>query len=135
MNGTFQVGRCYSLYRELTVITDEQIQKAVEILVRESNPLKVILFGSYGRGDARPDSDVDFLVIERDLPNKNAEIVRLDGALSPLRLVSDVKVVSEAYATSSWADFPGTYLYDALREGKVMYAVDGTGDPTPAQGA
>lgn len=28
----------------------------------------VVFFGSYGRGTARPDSDVDFLLIVKDLP-------------------------------------------------------------------
>ena len=31
---------------------------------RQSVPSKIILFGSYARGDARHDSDVDFLVVE-----------------------------------------------------------------------
>jgi predicted nucleotidyltransferase len=114
------------------VITEEQIQLAVDILVREARPLKVILFGSYARGDARDDSDVDFLVIEREVPGKNAEMVRLDKALSPMRLNADVLVASEAHVSSSWGGFPGTYLYDALREGKVMYAVDGAGEAVAA---
>lgn len=109
------------------MVTQEQIRQAVDILVREAKPLKVILFGSYARGDAHEDSDVDLLVIERDFPDKNAEMVRLQMALRPLHLNADVLVAREEYTLSSWADFPGTYLYHALREGKVMYAVDGTG--------
>ena len=114
------------------MVSEETIRKAVEILVREAKPTKVILFGSYARGDAGPDSDVDFLVIEKEVPSKHEEMVRLDLALSPLRIPSDVLVASEEHVASSWADFPGTYLYDALREGKIMYAVDGTGALAPA---
>jgi len=38
---------------------------------------KVILFGSYARGDATEDSDVDFLVVEKDVPSNVTEVVRL----------------------------------------------------------
>jgi predicted nucleotidyltransferase len=105
------------------MISEEQIKEAVAILVREAKPRKVILFGSYARGDARPDSDLDLLVIEERADNKRAEMARLRRALSPLRIPVDVLVISEAQVSSSWADFPGSFLYDALREGKTLHAV------------
>ena len=106
------------------MISDSDIQEAVDILVREARPLKVILFGSHQRGEARKDSDVDLLVIERHLKSRRKEMVRLRKALSPLRIPVDVRVTSEDHVRSSWADFPGSYLYDALREGKVLYDVE-----------
>jgi predicted nucleotidyltransferase len=48
-------------------------------------PARVLLFGSHARGDASPDSDLDFLVIERDVPNRHAEMVRLTRELAELR--------------------------------------------------
>ncbi len=114
------------------MISQEQIEKAVGILVAEAQPEKIILFGSYARGDARPDSDLDFLVIEKQVTNKAAEMARLRRALSPLRIPVDVVVASIDHVTSSWADFPGTYLFDALREGKVLYGMDRTIEPAAA---
>ncbi|MFZ4703922.1 MAG: nucleotidyltransferase domain-containing protein [Candidatus Methylumidiphilus sp.] len=38
----------------------------VDIIVREADPEQIILFGSRARGDARPDSDVDLLIIESE---------------------------------------------------------------------
>jgi predicted nucleotidyltransferase len=49
------------------MISSEQIQQAVERLVAAANPSKVILFGSYARGDATEDSDLDLMVIEQEV--------------------------------------------------------------------
>ncbi len=40
-----------------------EIEKIKEIIVKEYKPEKIILFGSYARGDAKPDSDIDILVL------------------------------------------------------------------------
>ncbi|HEX4115211.1 MAG TPA: nucleotidyltransferase domain-containing protein [Solirubrobacteraceae bacterium] len=80
---------------------------------------KVILFGSHSRSNARADSDFDFLVIEPSVVGKAKEMVRLRGVLDPLRVAADVVVVSQDYA-EEWGDVPGTMLYDALTEGRVL---------------
>ncbi|MCX7792280.1 MAG: nucleotidyltransferase domain-containing protein [Chloroflexaceae bacterium] len=50
-------------------MTDELLREIVERIRATGNPLKIVLFGSHARGDARPDSDFDILVIEEsDLP-------------------------------------------------------------------
>ncbi len=52
----------------------EAIEFAVQRLVIAAHaPLKVILFGSYARGDADAGSDVDLLVVEREIltPQRN----------------------------------------------------------------
>lgn len=109
------------------MVTRDKITAATKILVEAAKPERVILFGSYARGTERPDSDVDLLVIEREIPDRIAEIARLRRLLSPLRIPVDVLVATTDQVRSSWADFPGSYLYDALREGKVLYDVDRPG--------
>jgi uncharacterized protein len=104
------------------MISTEQIQQAVARLVAASNPLKVILFGSYARGDATEASDVDLMVIERELPDKFAEMVRLRQVVRPLRIPVDVLVYSQDYV-AEWGHLPGSVLYWALQEGKVLHEV------------
>jgi predicted nucleotidyltransferase len=97
----------------MAMISPEQIEAAVAILVREAEPEKVILFGSYARGEATADSDLDLLVVEKEVRHPHAEMARLRRALSPLRIPVDVLVTDQERLSSSWADFPGSYLYDA----------------------
>ena len=111
------------------MISPESIRLAVETLVREAHPERVILFGSYARGDAGPESDLDLLVVGRDVPRRQAEMARLRRVVSPLRIPVDIHLVELKQLSSTWADFPGSYLYYALREGQVLYAVDGASSP------
>lgn len=70
-----------------------EIRKITEIIVREYSPDKIILFGSRARGDSRPDSDIDILVVsdrEKDLPrHKRGQNVRLKlaGVSAPLDIL------------------------------------------------
>lgn len=100
--------------------TRETIEKAGTILAESARaPARVILFGSHARGDAGPDSDLDFLVIERDLPNRRQERIRLRMALDGFRTPIDVVVVSERHV-EKWGDVKGTMLNAALKEGRLL---------------
>ena len=102
------------------MITPAEIETAVRTLAEAARPTRILLFGSYARGDAGADSDLDFLVIESGVENRAREMVRLRRALRPLRLPVDVLVYS-AEDVARWGDQPGSTLYWALQEGKVMY--------------
>jgi hypothetical protein len=45
-----------------------------------------VLFGSFARGEARPDSDIDVLVVLNRDVNPGLEITRIGGLLSQLSL-------------------------------------------------
>ncbi len=99
------------------------IEKAADLLLEAAPPgSKVILFGSHARGDARPDSDLDFLVVEPRVADHRAEMVRLHRILLPLRVPADVVVTSESNF-EEWRATPGTVLYEAAMEGRVFDAV------------
>ena len=62
--------------------TDQNIERAASRLAETAgSPVRVILFGSHARDDARPGSDLDFLVIEPHVSDRHAEMVRLRSAL------------------------------------------------------
>jgi uncharacterized protein len=102
-------------------MTTTEIADRAGRLLAEAAPAqsKVILFGSHVRGEATDDSDFDSLVIEPLVAGKAKEMVRLRGALDPLRVAADVVVVTHDYV-EEWGDVPGTMLHDALTEGRVL---------------
>jgi predicted nucleotidyltransferase len=104
----------------VTTIQPTQIDAAIRTLAEAAKPERILLFGSYGRGDAREDSDLDLLVIESRVVDRASAMVRLRRALRPLRLPVDVLVCSTA-DVERWGRQPGSALYWALREGKTVY--------------
>ena len=102
------------------MISKKTIQEAVELLRKAANPVRIILFGSYARGDMNETSDLDFLVVEKEIKARRMETVHLRDMLSPLRIPVDVLVVSEK-SYNEWKDTPGTVIYEAAIEGKVVY--------------
>ena len=105
-------------------ITDELLKEMTNLIVHEVNPRKVVLFGSHARGTARPDSDLDFLVIE-DGPfnaqrSRRAEMARLWRLLGEYFIAKDFLV----YSPEEVAKFEGLethVVHHALKEGKVLY--------------
>jgi predicted nucleotidyltransferase len=99
---------------------DDTIDRAGRALIDAASvPAKVILFGSRARGDANDRSDFDFLVVERDVADRFAEMVRLGQVLGRLLIPADVVVVSERYA-EKWAPVRGTLVHEAMSQGQVI---------------
>lgn len=98
----------------------ELIERAGRTLAQAAGEdSKVILFGSHARGEGRPDSDVDFLVIEPTVGSRQMEWERLRRALDGIHLPMDILVVDQKLAERR-AKVPGTAIYHALRDGRVF---------------
>lgn len=102
------------------MISESTINQAVRLLIEAGQPSRIILFGSYGRGEPGAESDLDFLVVQPTVQDRRREMVRLRRVLSPLRIPADVVVVSEQ-SFQEWRHTPGNILYEAAQEGRVLY--------------
>jgi predicted nucleotidyltransferase len=104
----------------------------VDRIVREVRPLRVLLFGSRARGDARAESDVDLLVVMPDSwggVKKRTAAVRILGALRDLPVAKDV-VVTTPEEIARRGHLAGTVLQLALTEGTPLYEAP-AGPETP----
>ena len=105
-------------------ITDQLIQEMTNLIVAGVNPQKIVLFGSYARGDARPGSDLDFLVIE-DGPfgpgrAREDEMARLWDILFDYEVPLDFLVYSPS-EVEKWQSSPNHVVAHALKDGRVLY--------------
>ncbi len=96
------------------------MSEIVRRIVRTAAPDKVILFGSRARGDARPDSDIDLLVIARSTKPRYRRAAPLYGALSDILAPMDILVYSPE-EVEEWSQVRQAFVTTAIREGKVLY--------------
>ena len=101
-------------------VTAERIDEAVRRLVAAARPVRIILFGSHARGDARDDSDVDLLVVEASVQDASREAVRLRRALRGLLMPIDLVVVQQD-KYDYWRDTPGNVYFEAAQDGRALY--------------
>ena len=105
-------------------VTDALLDEMVHAIVNEVDPEQVILFGSYARGTATGDSDVDLLVIKSE-PFENGvlrfnEGIKLYNALSRFDVSKDILVYSRR-RVEYWRDSLNNVVARALRDGRVLY--------------
>lgn len=96
------------------------LQLATERIVRRFAPLRILVFGSYARGEAQSGSDLDLLVVLPVVKNKRQAAIEIRRALADLPVPHDVVVTTpgELYAR---AHLTGNVLHEALREGLIVY--------------
>src|SRR5207253_10443357 len=83
-------------------------------------PEKIVLFGSHARGNARPDSDLDLLIIEEsDLP-RHRRGARYRMALLGLYPAKDIVVWTPA-EVEQWRGVSNAFISTILAEGKTLY--------------
>jgi len=102
------------------MVDENAIQHIVETIATHLSPQRIILFGSYARGEAEPDSDLDlFVEVDGPLParGRGSRIKRL---FDPYPCPMDI-VVYTPEEVAYWKQAAASLVASVLREGKVLY--------------
>jgi predicted nucleotidyltransferase len=100
---------------------DTAIRRIVSKIVERFDPQFIFLVGSQATGAARPDSDVDLLVVMPVDGSARRKAIEIGVALHDVPVVSDVVVTSpEDFAWRK--DVPGTPEHPATHGGRLLYA-------------
>jgi len=89
-------------------------------IIRQFRPLKIVLFGSQGRGEATQHSDLDLLVVLPEVDSKRRAAIAIRRCLADLPIAKDI-VVTTPEEIARRGHVVGTLLCAALEEGKVLY--------------
>ena len=96
------------------------IKQMVRRLVRQFDPDQIILFGSHARGQPRPDSDLDLLIVLPEAPDRRRAAVEIMRALRDLPVSKDILVTTPAHLAER-GQVNGLVYRTALEEGIVVY--------------
>ena len=119
-------------------MNNELLSTMTQRIVRDFHPVQIILFGSYVRGDAHPQSDVDLLVVFSELVDKRKTAFDIRRTLADLPVAKDI-LVTTPEELARHRDLVGTALRAAQREGEILYEHDRSirraGQDAPPTGA
>lgn len=100
-------------------IPDSPVIDLIRNTVRQQEPdAEIILYGSRARGDARPDSDWDVVILV-DSPNFNyKERGNITYKLWFEGMEHNIDIDAFAYSKKQWDNFPPSiYKYNVVNEG------------------
>jgi excisionase family DNA binding protein len=106
--------------RAATSALDVWLPQIVGRLVRALDPARVVLYGARSRGDQRPDSDYELLVILDTVDDRRAARLEVRRLLDDLPISKDVIVAAVADIEDPEVP-PSGALYWALQEGTAIY--------------
>ncbi|NNN04502.1 MAG: nucleotidyltransferase domain-containing protein [Elusimicrobia bacterium] len=97
------------------------IREMVDRIVSGFSPEQVILFGSYARGEADKDSDVDLLVVLPKIEgSRRQKCVDIRVALHAMGLAKDI-VIRTHEELEREKNIPGTIGRAVGKEGRILY--------------
>jgi predicted nucleotidyltransferase len=102
---------------------ETDLQRVVDVVVETARPIRIVLFGSSVRGDGRLSSDVDVMVVVGDGTDRHQTTKALYLAMARERFGLPVEFhVTTPSLIERHRDDVGYYHFDAVREGRDLYA-------------
>ena len=98
------------------------IDKIVPMIVSLASPDQIILFGSYARGDYTDKSDIDLLIIKKDLKNGREINNILYRAFFENKIEVPIDLISVDYNRYKELNNTIGYIYKTIKEeGRILY--------------
>ncbi|MHB1252850.1 MAG: nucleotidyltransferase domain-containing protein [Candidatus Humimicrobiaceae bacterium] len=96
------------------------IKKIADKIKKAVDPEKIILFGSYGTGKQKKESDLDILIIMNSSLPRYKRAVPVYKALAGVLIPKDIMVYTPE-EVEDWKDVPQAFVTTAVSKGRVLY--------------
>ena len=101
-------------------------EEAIKRIISTFEPERIFIFGSYAKGTANEDSDLDILIEFKEVEHKRKLAIQIRKLFYDFPIAKDILVISQdkesKYKQKKWSIY-----YHALKEGKLVYERESTG--------
>jgi predicted nucleotidyltransferase len=98
------------------------MEQIVALITSKTSPERIILFGSYARGDNTEKSDIDILILIKNLENERKITGALYKALLNENIPIPIDFIAIDYDKYNKLKNETGYIYKTIeREGQILY--------------
>ena len=102
------------------MISQEKINEVINRIVKNINPEKIILFGSYASGNPSEESDLDILIVKEMRMPRYKRGREVKKHLRGMKIPIDVIVYTKK-EIKEWEGTKTAFINQAIKQGKVLY--------------
>jgi len=114
----------HAIMAATTQVEQSRLDEMVRRIVEAVNPLRIILFGSAARGEARPGSDLDVLVVMPEGTHRRQTAGMLYTRMVGMNVPVDI-IVAAPDDLAQYGDTKGLVYRNVVREGQDIHVRPG----------
>ena len=101
---------------------ESKLKEITDKIVREFQPEKIILFGSWAWGESQEWSAVDLFIIKRSEKRRFERANEIQSFLSPRTMSVDILVYTPEEVKKSINENRNLFIEDIMRNGRTLYS-------------
>lgn len=98
---------------------EKKLKEVTDKIVREFQPEKIILFGSWAWGEPNDDSDVDLFIV-KETDNTRNTAIKISGSIFPRFIAMDFIVYTPDQLKKE-LEIEEPFITKVMKAGKVLY--------------
>jgi len=103
------------------MVKEKEIYQITDKIVKNHQPEKIFLFGSFAWGKPRKDSDIDLLVVKKGIKSMRQAAEDIDRTLFDRQVAMDILVYSPEHFNER-LELGDSFAKRIIDKGKLLYA-------------